>query len=68
MSIPFGERRKLRALERSIADGAPALAERFMMFCTLYRRDDMPPTERLKAREIRRRAMAEWRAAPWLPT
>lgn len=68
MSIPFGERRKLRAMERAITDDADAFADRFAMFCALHRWDEMPPTERLKAREVRRMARAERWIALWTPT
>jgi hypothetical protein len=68
MSIPFGERRKLRALERAITDDASALADRFAMFSTLYKWDEMPCTERLKVRDIRRMIRAERWIMLWLPT
>jgi hypothetical protein len=68
MSIPFGERRKLRAMERAITDDASALADRFALFCALYQWDEMPRTERLKARQVRRMVRVERWIALWLPT
>jgi hypothetical protein len=66
MSIPLGERRKLRATERALASGAPALEDRFAMFGALYRWDELPSTERLKAREVARLTRVERWIAPWL--
>jgi hypothetical protein len=68
MSIPLGERRKLRAMERAMTDDASAFADRFAMFCALHRWDEMPCTERLKARQVRRTVRAERWIALWLPT
>jgi hypothetical protein len=59
MSLPAGERRKLRAIERAEAGTNPGLAARFAIFNQLSRHDDMPRSERLKAREIRRMNWAE---------
>ena len=59
MSLPARERRKLRAIERDEARTNPGLAARFSIFNELSRHDDMPRTERLKAREIRRMNWAE---------
>jgi hypothetical protein len=66
MSIPLGERRKLRAMERALVGGAPALEDRFALFGALYRWDDLPPTERVKAREVARLTRVERWIAPWL--
>lgn len=59
MSLPVGERRKLRAIERAAASAAPGLAARFSIFNQLCRQEDMPGTERLQARAIRRKKWAE---------
>jgi hypothetical protein len=59
MSLPAGERRKLRAIERATASADPGLAARFSMFNELSRQEDMPPGERVRAREIRRKKWAE---------
>jgi hypothetical protein len=59
MSLPVGERRKLRTIERAVARADPALAVRFSMFSQLSRHEDMPRTERLKALAVRRRRWAE---------
>jgi hypothetical protein len=59
MSLPVGERRKLRAIERATASADPGLAARFSMFNELSRQEDMPPGERVRAREIRRKKWAE---------
>jgi hypothetical protein len=59
MSLPVGERRKLRAIERATATADPGLAARFSMFNKLSRLEDMPRGERVKAREIRRKKWAE---------
>ena len=66
MSIPLRERRKLRAMERALIDGAPNLADRFSMFCALYRWDEMPCRERVRAREVNRLTRVERWVAPWL--
>jgi Protein of unknown function (DUF3040) len=60
MSLPVGERRKLRTIERAAARDDPGLAARFSIFSQLSRHNDMPRTERLKARAIRRKKRAEW--------
>lgn len=59
MSLPAGERRKLRAIERAAASADPGLATRFSIFNKLSRQEDMPATERLKARAVRRKMRAE---------
>ena len=59
MSLPVGERRKLRAMQRATASADPGLAARFAIFNRLSRQEDMPRTERLKAREVRRRKWTE---------
>jgi hypothetical protein len=59
MSLPAGERRKLRAIERAQATADPDLAARFFLFSQLSWYEEMPRTERLNARAIRRRKRAE---------
>jgi Protein of unknown function (DUF3040) len=59
MSLPVGERRKLRAIERAAASTDPRLAARFSMFNQLNGQEDMPRTERLKARALRRKKWVE---------
>ncbi|MBV9382364.1 MAG: DUF3040 domain-containing protein [Streptosporangiaceae bacterium] len=66
MSLPAGERRKLRAIERAEARADPGLAARFSIFSQLSQPDDMPRTERLRAREIRRKNWAERAIAAYL--
>jgi len=66
MTLPAGERRKLRALERSAASADPGLAARFAMFNQLTRHDEMPRAEQLKARRVRRKKWAERAAAAYL--
>ena len=59
MSLPVGERRKLRTIERAAASADPGLATRFSMFNQLSQPEDMPRTERVQARAIRRKKWAE---------
>jgi hypothetical protein len=59
MSLPVGERRKLRTIERAVASADPRLAARFSIFNQLSRNEDMPRTELVKAREIRRQKWVE---------
>jgi hypothetical protein len=59
MSLPVGERRKLRAIERATASADPGLEARFSMFNKLNQQEGMPRGERVKAREIRRKKWAE---------
>jgi hypothetical protein len=66
MPLPAGERRKLRIMERSAAIADPGLAARFAMFNQLSRHDEMPRTEELTARRIRRKKWAERAAAAYL--
>jgi len=55
MSLPVGERRKLRRIERAAVTSDPGLAARFSIFNQLSRQEDMPRTERLKGLRIRSR-------------
>ncbi len=55
MSLPADERRKLRAIERAQATADPDLAARFSLFSQLSLYEEMPRTERLNARAIRRK-------------
>lgn len=59
MSLPVGERWKLRVIERAEARTDPSLAARFRIFNRLSRYEYMPRTERLRARAIRRKKRAE---------
>ena len=59
MSLPVGERLKLRAIERAEASADPGLDARFSLFSRLSLYEGTPRTERLKARAIRRRKRAE---------
>ena len=59
MSLPAGERRKLRAIERAEARDNPGLAARYSIFNRLSRHEDMPRTERVKALTVRRKKWAE---------
>jgi hypothetical protein len=63
MSLPVGERWKLRAIARAAARADPNLAARFRIFNRLSRYEYMPRTERLTAGAIRRKNRAE-RAVP----
>jgi hypothetical protein len=72
MSLPAGERRKLRAIARAEARADPELATRFFIFSQVNWDEDMPRTERLSARAVRRQRRAErgmvaylmWRPEP----
>ena len=66
MSLPADERWKLRTIERAEARTDPGLAARFTIFNQLSRHDEMPRTEQLKAREIRRQKWAERAMAAYL--
>jgi hypothetical protein len=63
MSLPIGERRKLRQMERDIARTDPRLESLYSMFTRLSGLDAMPRLERVRARVIRRAARVR-RAAP----
>jgi len=66
MSLPIGERRRLRAMERATASADPGLADRFAIFNRLSHPEGRPRTERVKAREIRRKKWAERAIAEYL--
>lgn len=55
MSLPLGERGKLRRIERDAVTADPGLAARFSIFNRLSRNEAMPRTERLKLLGIRRK-------------
>ena len=59
MSLPVGERWKLRRIERAMASAEPGLAARLSIFNQLGRQEEMPSTERVKARTIRRQKWVE---------
>jgi len=64
MSLPLGERRKLRRIERGIASTDPRLSALYTMFGRLSRPDAMPRAERVRAGAIRRSARVKRRRAP----
>jgi hypothetical protein len=66
MTLPAGERRKLRAIERSAVSADSGLAARFAIFNQLTRHDEMPTGEQLTARRVRRKKWAERAAAAYL--
>jgi hypothetical protein len=53
MSLPIGERRKLRRMERAIASTDPRLEGLYAMFTRLNGLDKMPRRERIRAGVIR---------------
>jgi hypothetical protein len=59
VSLPAGERRKLRAIERAQVTADADLAARFAIFTQLTWHEEMPRTERLNARAIRFKKRAE---------
>ncbi len=65
MSLPIGERRKLRRIERSIASTDPRLAALYSMFGRLSRLESMPRLERVRARAVRRAARVKRRTTLW---
>lgn len=65
MSLPIGERRKLRRIERGLAGGDPRLAALYTMFARLSKVDSMPRLERVHARSIRRAARVRRKTALW---
>lgn len=50
MSLPLGERRRLRRIERSLARSDSRLSSLYSIFTRLTRVDAMPAGERLKSR------------------
>jgi hypothetical protein len=66
MSLPVGERWKLRKIERAMASAEPGLYARFSIFNQLNRQEDMPCTERVTARAIRRQKWVERAIAAYL--
>lgn len=65
MSLPIGERRKLRRIERDVASTDPHLAALYTMFARLSRLEAMPRFERVRHGVIRRSARVKRRAAQW---
>ena len=59
MSLPFRERRQLRALGRAAVRDDMDLAVAFALFNHARKDEEMPFTERLRARAVRRRLRAE---------
>lgn len=66
MSLPVGERRKLHRIECALASADPGLAARFSMFNQLSQQEDMPRTELVKARAIRRQKWVQWATTAYL--
>jgi hypothetical protein len=65
MSLPIGERRKLRRIEKGIASTDPRLAALYTMFGRLSRLETMPRLERVRAGTIRRAARVKRKTALW---
>jgi hypothetical protein len=65
MSLPIGERRKLRRIEQGIASADPRLAALYSMFGKLSRVEAMPRMERIRPRTIRRAARMRRKTALW---
>lgn len=65
MSLPIGERRKLRGIERGIASADPRLAALYSMFGKLSRPEAMPRLERVRAGTIRRAGRVRRKTALW---
>lgn len=65
MSLPIGERRKLRRIERGIASTDPRLSALYSMFARLSRPEAMPRAERVRGGAIRRSARVKRKAPLW---
>jgi hypothetical protein len=65
MSLPLGERRKLRQIERGIAGSDPRLEALYTMFARLSRFEAMPRLERIRAGVLRRAAGVKRKATLW---
>ena len=65
MSLPIGDRRKLRQIERGIADSDPRLAALYTMFARLSRFESMPRLERMRVGVIRRAARVKRKTTLW---
>ena len=65
MSLPLGERRKLRQIERGIATSDPHLAALYSMFARLSRFEAMPRVERIRAGLVRRAARVRRKVTLW---
>jgi Protein of unknown function (DUF3040) len=65
MSLPIGERRKLRRIERGLADADPRLAALYTMFGRLSRPEAMPRVERVRTVRIRRAGRVRRKTALW---
>ena len=65
MSLPIGERRKLRRIERGLAGTDPRLTGLYSMFDRLSGREAMPRRERVRAMGIRRAGRVKRRTALW---
>jgi hypothetical protein len=65
MSLPIGERRKLRRIERGLASTDPRLNALYSMFAKLSSLEAMPRRERVRAGGIRRSARVRRKTALW---
>jgi hypothetical protein len=65
MSLPIGERRKLRQIERGIASTDPRLSALYSMFARLSKPEAMPRAERVRGGAIRRSARVRRKAPLW---
>lgn len=65
MSLPIGERRKLRRIERGLASTDPRLTALYSMFGRLSSPDAMPRIERVRAGGIRRAVRVRRKTALW---
>jgi hypothetical protein len=66
MSLPIGERRKLRRIERGIASTDPRLSALYSMFGRLSKPEAMPRAERVRAGVIRRSVRVRRKAPLWV--
>jgi len=65
MSLPVGERRKLRRIEQGIASTDPRLSALYSMFARLSRPEAMPRAERVRGGAIRRSPRVKRKAPLW---
>jgi hypothetical protein len=71
MSLSMGERRRLRAIERSLGSSDSPLASLYSIFNRLGRADTIPADDRIgaRARHVPRRKKARdpfWTVSRWL--
>jgi hypothetical protein len=65
MSLPIGERRKLRRIEQGIASTDPRLSALYSMFARLSKPEEMPRAEHVRAGAVRRSARVRRKAPLW---